>query len=65
MVTTGGGLYRYQLHDEVEVVDFENECPLVRFVGKSDRVCDLVGEKLADAHVRGALERIFARDACT
>jgi hypothetical protein len=61
IITTGGGLYRYQLHDEVEVVDFENECPLVRFLGKSDRVCDLVGEKLGEAHVRGVLERVFAR----
>ena len=61
IITTSGGLYRYQLHDEVEVVDFENECPLVRFVGKSDRVCDLVGEKLGEAHVRSILERIFAR----
>ncbi len=60
VLTTGGGLYRYQLHDEVEVVGFENECPLVRFVGKSDRVCDLVGEKLAEPHVRSVLDRLFA-----
>jgi hypothetical protein len=59
MLTTAGGLYRYQLRDEVEVIGFENDCPLLRFVGKSDRVSDLVGEKLAEPHVRAVLDRVF------
>jgi hypothetical protein len=59
VLTTGGGLYRYQLRDEVEVVGFERRCPLLRFVGKSDRVSDLVGEKLAEGHVQEALARVF------
>jgi GH3 auxin-responsive promoter len=59
VLTTGGGLYRYQLLDEIEVVGFENECPLLRFLGKADRVSDLVGEKLAESHVRAVLERLF------
>jgi hypothetical protein len=57
IVTTGGGLYRYQLRDEIEVVGFLNECPLLRFVGKSDCVSDLVGEKLAEPHVRAVVRR--------
>jgi hypothetical protein len=61
VITTSGGLYRYQLNDEVEVVDFENECPLIRFVGKSDRVCDLVGEKLGETHVRSVLQNAFTK----
>ncbi len=60
VLTTGGGLYRYQLRDEVEVVGFENRCPLLRFIGKADRISDLVGEKLAEPHVRRVLDRIFA-----
>jgi hypothetical protein len=60
VITTSGGLYRYQMNDAVEVVDFENECPLIRFLGKSDRVCDLVGEKLGEAHVRSVLQNAFA-----
>ena len=59
ILTTAGGLYRYQLRDEVEVVGFENRCPLLRFLGKADRVSDLVGEKLAEPHVRAVLERAF------
>jgi hypothetical protein len=57
IVTTAGGLYRYQLRDEIVVVGFRDECPLIRFVGKSDLVSDLVGEKLAEPHVRSALDR--------
>ncbi len=60
VVTTGGGLYRYQLRDEVAVVGFENACPLLRFLGKADCVGDLVGEKLSEPHVRRVLHRTFS-----
>ncbi|MHC4401571.1 MAG: GH3 auxin-responsive promoter family protein [Planctomycetota bacterium] len=60
VVTTGGGLYRYQLRDEVAVVGFENGCPLLRFLGKADCVSDLVGEKLSEPHVRQVLHRMFS-----
>jgi hypothetical protein len=60
VLTTGGGLYRYQLHDEVQVVGFRHGCPLLRFMGKSDATSDLVGEKLAEPHVRDVLDRLVA-----
>jgi hypothetical protein len=60
VVTTEGGLYRYQLQDQVVVVGFENETPLVRFVGKADSTSDLVGEKLNAAHVQSVLDSAFA-----
>ncbi|HEY7310387.1 MAG TPA: GH3 auxin-responsive promoter family protein [Gemmataceae bacterium] len=60
ILTTGGGLYRYQLRDEVHVAGFLDQCPLLRFVGKADRVSDLVGEKLGEPHVRSVLDRVFA-----
>ena len=60
VVTTGGGLYRYQLGDLIEVVGFENQCPLIRFLGRADRVADLVGEKIDEAHVRDVLQRAFS-----
>jgi hypothetical protein len=59
IVTTEGGLYRYKLHDEVEVVGFTAEVPLLRFVGKSDDVSDLVGEKLNAAHIEKVLQQAF------
>ena len=60
VLTTGGGLYRYALRDEVKVAGFIRQCPLLRFLGKCDRVSDLIGEKLAEAHVRAVLDRLFA-----
>jgi hypothetical protein len=60
ILTTGGGFYRYQLHDEVQVIEFENQCPLLCFLGKTDQVSDLVGEKLAEAHVRVVLDSLFS-----
>lgn len=57
ILTTAGGLYRYHLHDLIQVVGFENQCPLVRFLGKGDRISDLVGEKLAEPFVRAAIDR--------
>lgn len=61
LITTGGGLYRYNLRDEVEVAGFHHQCPLLRFLGKSDLVSDLVGEKLAEQHVRSVLDQLTAR----
>ena len=61
ILTTGGGLYRYELRDEIEVVGFENQCPLLRFVGKADCISDLVGEKLSEPHVRTVLQALFER----
>jgi hypothetical protein len=60
VLTTAGGLYRYRLHDIVEVVGFDRECPLLKFLGKSDKFSDLVGEKLCELHVREVLDRAFA-----
>ena len=65
IVTTGGGLYRYQLNDIVEVVGFEKHCPLLRFIGKSDCASDLVGEKLSEPHVRAVLSRAFSAHRIT
>jgi hypothetical protein len=59
IVSTAGGLYRYQLRDEVDIVGFVHRCPLLRFVGKADLVSDLVGEKLAEPFVRAALEGLW------
>ncbi len=55
VVTTGGGLYRYQLHDQVEVVGRVAATPCIRFVGKTDRVSDWFGEKLNEQYVARCL----------
>lgn len=57
LLTTGGGLYRYPLGDRVEVVGLHGGCPLLRFLGRTGGGSDLVGEKLAEAHVGAVLAR--------
>jgi hypothetical protein len=52
VVTTAGGLYRYQLNDQVRVVGFHRQLPLLEFMGKADDTTDLVGEKLSVVHVQ-------------
>jgi len=61
IVTTGGGLYRYALRDQVEVTGFYEDIPSLRFIGKADNVSDHYGEKLNEAFVVTCLDRIFAR----
>jgi hypothetical protein len=61
VVTTGGGLYRYQLHDFVEVLGFWKQLPRLRFVGKVDHISDWFGEKLEERFVANALEKVSAK----
>lgn len=56
ILTTGGGLYRYHLKDVVRCLGRYHDTPLIRFEGKLDRVCDLVGEKVNARQVDRALE---------
>ena len=58
VVTTGGGLYRYQTGDWIEVTGFLDACPLVRFMGR-DATSDLVGEKLTDQFVQQVIEKLL------
>jgi hypothetical protein len=60
LLTTGGGLYRYDLGDVVEVVGFLHQCPLLQFRGRYGLVSDLVGEKLNERHVRECLRATLA-----
>ncbi|MAI73142.1 MAG: hypothetical protein CMM01_19850 [Rhodopirellula sp.] len=58
VVTTGGGLYRYQTGDWIQVTGFLDACPLVRFIGR-DSTSDLVGEKLTDQFAQYVIEALL------
>ncbi len=58
ILTTGGGLYRYRLHDVVTVVSFLDGCPCLEFMGRDQIVCDLAGEKLNEAFLQSCLGRV-------
>jgi hypothetical protein len=65
IVTTGGGLYRYQLNDLVEVTGFYAQVPLLKFIGKADRVSDYFGEKLNEQFVANVLTHLFEKHRLT
>jgi hypothetical protein len=56
IITQRGGLARYRIGDRVEVLGRFQATPMLRFVGRSQVVSDLVGEKLNENFVRDALK---------
>ncbi|MBN1306261.1 MAG: GH3 auxin-responsive promoter family protein [Anaerolineales bacterium] len=61
VITTGGGLYRYQLHDIVEVLGHWKQLPRLRFIGKADHISDWFGEKLEEDFVAAMLGKVFSK----
>ncbi len=59
IVTTSGGLYRYKMDDIVEVIGFYKKAPLLKFLGRSEKVSDWFGEKLNEKHVDQILTHVF------
>lgn len=53
--TTAAGLYRYNINDLIEVVGYEQNTPIIRFVRKGMGVSSITGEKLTEEQVLVAL----------
>ncbi len=53
--TTGGGLYRYHIHDLVECVGFHGRAPLLIFLNKGAHFSSMAGEKLSEFQVVAAV----------
>jgi len=51
VVTTSGGLYRYDLNDVLEVTGHVGQVPILRFVRKGGNVLNVTGEKLTEDQV--------------
>lgn len=60
LLTTSGGLYRYDIHDVVRCVGFQGQAPLLEFLNKGKNFSNLTGEKLSEYQVIRAVERSFA-----
>jgi GH3 auxin-responsive promoter len=58
ILTQKGGLFRYRIGDRVRVTGFYMGSPLLEFTGRSDAVCDMVGEKLNENFVRVCVEKL-------
>ena len=57
LLTTPGGLYRYDINDVIRVAGFYNQTPLIEFVRKGRDVTSITGEKLHVNQLIGAMAR--------
>ncbi|MFD1260474.1 GH3 family domain-containing protein [Entomomonas asaccharolytica] len=55
IVTTNSGLYRYNTTDIVACLGYQQNRPILKFVGRAGIVSDLVGEKLTESFVNQCL----------
>jgi hypothetical protein len=53
-----GGLYRYRIGDRIRVTHFYLNTPCLQFLGRTQEISDLVGEKLHSEFVRQALDSL-------
>jgi hypothetical protein len=58
VVTTGGGLYRYRTHDRVRITGRLHNSPCMEFLGRTNLVSDLCGEKMNALFVAEILREI-------
>lgn len=56
ILTTAGGLYRYNIFDLVRCVGFHGKAPVVEFLNKGAHFSSLTGEKLSEHQVIAAVE---------
>ncbi len=59
LLTTSGGIYRYDIHDVVRCVGYEGEAPLLEFLNKGKSFSNVTGEKLSEYQVIEAVEQSF------
>jgi GH3 auxin-responsive promoter len=55
ILTTGAGLYRYDINDLVRVTGFHGETPLIEFLRKGRDITNITGEKL---HVNQLIQAV-------
>jgi hypothetical protein len=61
ILTTPGGLFRYNIGDLVRVVGRLGEAPVIEFLNKGEHVANLTGEKLTEFQVVTAVNACVAR----
>jgi len=61
IITTSGGLYRYNTGDVVKCVGYYNTVPKLQFVGKERMVSDFFGEKLNEVFVKEVIKSVSIR----
>lgn len=64
IITTPGGLYRYNIDDVIRVTGFFNNTPMIEFVQKGLNMTSVTGEKLYESHIVEAMCRATDRAKC-
>ncbi len=54
VLTTKGGLYRYQLKDVIRVVGFEGETPLIKFAYRANLITNICGTHITNEEILSA-----------
>ena len=57
LLTTASGLYRYDIGDQIRVVDRIGQTPVIEFINRGAHVSSMAGEKLTERQVVLAMER--------
>jgi hypothetical protein len=57
ILTTPGGLYRYNIDDIVKVTGFFNKTPIIEFIQKGSIVTSVTGEKIYESHIDEAVNK--------
>lgn len=57
LLTTSGGLYRYNIYDLVRVAGFHYRAPVLEFLNKGSHIASITGEKLSERQVCQAVDR--------
>jgi hypothetical protein len=60
VLTTSGGLYRYDIHDLVRCVGFHGTAPVLEFLNKGSSFSSITGEKLSEYQAASAVRAAFS-----
>jgi hypothetical protein len=61
ILTTAGGLYRYDIGDLVRVVGRIGQAPIIEFLNKGQHIANLTGEKVTEFQATSAVNGCVAR----
>jgi hypothetical protein len=64
VLTTAGGLYRYNISDLVRCVGYHGSTPLIEFLNKGAHYSSLAGEKLSEHQVIAAVQAAQRASGC-
>ena len=61
IISTGNGFMRYRTHDIIEVTNYFKSTPTIKFIGRNNKISDVVGEKVSEIFCIKILEKLEAK----